>query len=120
MGGAGLAPAANQFGWRAYLGSRYGQDVPAYAAPARCAQFEDLPPTLLVVGGADGFFDEDLDYVNRLTHAGVLTDLLVLAGAPHGFDMMAPDARATADTAAAVGHWLATLFDRADDGVGGA
>jgi acetyl esterase/lipase len=113
-------PAANQFGWRAYLGSRYGQEVPAYAAPARCAQFEDLPPTLLVVGGADGFFDEDLDYVNRLTHAGVLTDLLVLAGAPHGFDMMAPDARATADTAAAVGHWLATLFDRADDGVGGA
>ena len=113
-------PAANQFGWRAYLGPRYGQEVPAYAAPARCDDFEELPPTLLVVGGADGFFDEDLDYVTRLTRAGVLTDLLVLAGAPHGFDLMAPGARATADTAEAAGRWLAARFARTDDRVGGA
>ena len=76
---------ANEFGWRSYLGDRYGTgDVPAYAAAARAADLSGLPPTLVVVGGADGFRDECIDYARRLGEAGVPTDLHVLAGLPHG------------------------------------
>jgi acetyl esterase/lipase len=78
-------PASTTFGWQSYLGDRYGQDdVPAYAAPGRCRDFTGLPPALVVVGGADGFRDENIAYASRLAAAGVLTDLHVLAGAPHG------------------------------------
>ncbi len=109
-------PAANELGWRAYLGPLYGEEVPAYAAPARATQLEGLPPTLVVVGGADGFFDEDLDYATRMTHAGVPVDLRVLAGAPHGFDLMVPGARATAETTGLLERWLRARWARDSDG----
>jgi acetyl esterase/lipase len=55
-----------------------------YAAPARAEDLSGLPPTLVIVGGADGFRDECIDYARRLGEAGVETDLRVLAGLPHG------------------------------------
>jgi acetyl esterase/lipase len=103
-------PKANGFGWRAYLGALYGGDVPPYAAPARATDLRGLPRSLLVVGGADGFFDETLAYASRLAHAGVPTDLRVYAGAPHGFDLMAPDARATRSALRDADTWLETTF----------
>ena len=48
-----------------------------------------LPPALVIVGGADGFRDEDIDYALRLNQAGVPTELHVLPGAPHGVQMFA-------------------------------
>jgi acetyl esterase/lipase len=75
---------ANTFGWRSYLGDLYGGDVPAYAAAARATNLAGLPPALVIVGGADGFRDEDIDYALRLNQAGVPTELHVLPGAPHG------------------------------------
>ena len=75
---------ANEFGWRAYLGERYGGDVPSYAAAARATDLNGLPPSLVIVGAADGFRDEDVDYALRLNQAGVPTELHVLPGAPHG------------------------------------
>ena len=78
---------SNTFGWRAYLGDLYGGDVPAYAAAARAADLAGLPPALVIVGGADGFRDEDIDYALRLNQAGVPTELHVLPGAPHGVQM---------------------------------
>jgi len=88
-------PSANQLGWRSYLGGLFGGDVPASAAPARASSLRGLPATMLLVGGADGFLDEDLEYARRLTHAGVPTEIRVFAGAPHGFDLMVPGARAS-------------------------
>jgi acetyl esterase/lipase len=99
-------PAANEFGWRAYLGPLYGGEVPAYAAPARETDMSGMAPTLMVVGGADGFFDEDVDYAVRLTRAGVPTDLRVFAGAPHGFDLMAPESRAAHAAIDVAEAWL--------------
>src|SRR4051812_25255164 len=62
---------SNGFGWRAYLGARYGQgDVPGHAAPAREKDLTGLPPTFMCVGGADGFRDEDVEYATRLNQAG--------------------------------------------------
>ncbi len=78
---------ANEFGWRSYLGDLYGGDVPAYAAAARATDLAGLPPALVIVGGADGFRDEDIEYALRLNQAGVPTELHVLPGAPHGVQM---------------------------------
>jgi acetyl esterase/lipase len=33
-----------------------------------------------------------MEYARRLVHAGVATELLVVPGAFHGFDLVAPDA----------------------------
>jgi acetyl esterase/lipase len=80
---------SNEFGWRSYLGERYGGDVPAYAAAARATDLAGLPPALVIVGGADGFRDEDIEYALRLNQAGVPTELHVLPGAPHGVQYFA-------------------------------
>jgi acetyl esterase/lipase len=81
---------SNTYGWRAYLGDLYGaSDVPAYAAPTRATDLTGLPPAFVIVGGADGFRDEDIVYALRLSEAGVLTELHVLPGAPHGVQMFA-------------------------------
>jgi acetyl esterase/lipase len=102
--------AANEFGWRAYLGALYGHDVPSYAAPSRVDSVEGLPPTLLIVGGADGFFDEDLQYAVRLTRAGVPTDIRTYAGAPHGFDVLAPDATSSRAALRDAEEWLQSVI----------
>jgi acetyl esterase/lipase len=100
-------PAANDFGWRAYLGeAKGGPDVPAYAAAARVTDLGGLPPTLITVGGADGFLDENVDYAMRLTHAGVETELRVYPGATHGFDSIAPHAGVTQRAKADIEVWL--------------
>ncbi len=76
---------SNTFGWRSYLGSRYGTDeIPAYAAAARADDLAGLPEAYVCVGGADGFRDEDIVYAMRLYGAGVPTELHVYPGAPHG------------------------------------
>jgi acetyl esterase/lipase len=79
---------SNTFGWRSYLGALYGtDDVPIYAAPARCTELAGLPPAFVSVGTIDGFHDEDVEYAMRLNHAGVPTELHVYPGAPHGYHM---------------------------------
>jgi acetyl esterase/lipase len=97
---------SNTFGWRCYLGERYGDDdLPAYAAAARADDLSGLPPTMVITGGADGFRDENIEYAMRLSHAGVPTDLCVIAGAPHGVQIYvgtSPERR----WARAVNEWL--------------
>lgn len=80
---------SNTFGWRSYLGSLYGGDVPAYAAPARALDLSGLPEAYVCVGGADGFRDEDIVYAMRLYDAGVPTELHVYPRAPHGVMLFA-------------------------------
>jgi acetyl esterase/lipase len=83
----------NAFAWRCYLGDRHGgDDVPAYAAPARAVDLARLAPAYLHVGGLDGFLHEDVDYAARLLAAGVSVELHVLPRVPHGFESVAPAA----------------------------
>lgn len=101
-------PSANTYAWTAYLGDAKGDpDVSPYAAPARATDLSGLPPAYVMVGSADGFVDEDVDYAERLRRAGVEVDLHVYAGGFHGFDGAAAGAplanRANADVSA----WLA-------------
>ncbi|MGH7434338.1 MAG: alpha/beta hydrolase, partial [Polyangiaceae bacterium] len=73
----------NITGWGALLGSRAGRDdVDSYAAPARATDLSRLPRTYLEVGQL---------YAQRL-QVHVPTELHVHPGAPHGFELFAPDA----------------------------
>ena len=101
-------PGSNVYGWKAYLGDAYGtDDVPIYAAPARAASLAGLPPTYILVGTLDGFLDEDLTYAQRLNHHGVPAELHVYPGAPHGFDLFAPDSALARRAIADLDAWLA-------------
>jgi acetyl esterase/lipase len=86
----------NLTGWDALLGpSRSRDEVPHYAAPARATNLSGLPEAYIDVGDLDILRDENIEYARRLTAAGVSTELHVLPGLPHGFEMVAPDAAAT-------------------------
>ncbi len=77
----------NRFGWESFLGTKAGGvSAPKGAVPARVANLGGLPPAFIGVGTLDLFCDEDIDYAQRLNQAGVMTELLVVPGAFHGFD----------------------------------
>jgi len=79
--------AKNLAAWEMYLGALYGGDVPQYAAPSRASDLRGLPPTYTIVGELDLFRDETIDYVARLSQAGVPTEFHLYPGCYHGFDM---------------------------------
>jgi acetyl esterase/lipase len=84
--------AANRYGWRSFLGEEPGgPTVPSAAVPARVDNLAGLPPAFIGVGSIDLFVEEDLDYARRLIEANVSTELLVVPGAFHGFDAIAPE-----------------------------
>ncbi|NHN29699.1 alpha/beta hydrolase [Paenibacillus agricola] len=82
--------AKNQLGWEMYLGEN--GEVSQYAAPARATDLSGLPPTYTCVGDLDPFRDETIDYVLRLTQAGVPTEFHLYPGCFHGFEEYFPTA----------------------------
>jgi acetyl esterase/lipase len=83
---------SNRAGWRAYLGRSPGApELPAYASAARRADLRALPPAWIGVGDLDLFRDESRAYAQRLERSGVAVARWEAAGAPHGFDVLAPD-----------------------------
>lgn len=69
------------------------EDGPSYyAAAARVPDVTGLPPTYIMTGALDLFRDECLIYARRLMEAGIPVDLAVFPGAPHGFELLAPNA----------------------------
>jgi acetyl esterase/lipase len=86
--------AANRFGWSSLLGIPAGSSsVPSGSVPARVKDLSGLPPTFIGVGSIDLFCEEDMEYAKRLALSDVRTELLVVPGAYHGFDVVARDAR---------------------------
>jgi acetyl esterase/lipase len=86
--------AANTFGWSSLLGVPAGSSsVPPGSVPARVKDLSGLPPTFIGVGSIDLFCEEDTEYAKRLAMSGVRTELFVVPGAYHGFDIVARDAR---------------------------
>lgn len=85
-------PADNRIGWRALLGHSPGTgNPPPTVAPARLKDFRGLPPAFVGVGDIDLFCDEDIEYARRLIAAGIQTELMVVPGAYHAFDVIAPE-----------------------------
>jgi acetyl esterase/lipase len=82
----------NITGWGALLGEAVGDaSVSPYAAPARAIDLSGLPPCYLEVGQLDIFRDEDLDYAQRLSAAGVTVEFHLRPGVPHEFETYAYD-----------------------------
>ncbi|MEJ2866976.1 alpha/beta hydrolase [Actinomycetospora sp. OC33-EN08] len=65
--------------------------------PNRAEDLGGLCPAVVIVGQNDPLRDEAVDYTWRLMRAGVPTELHVLPGLPHGFDVLVPGAQATRD-----------------------
>jgi acetyl esterase/lipase len=89
-------PASNRFGWSSLLGVPAGSRiVPAGAVPARVKNLAALAPAFIGVGSVDLFVDENIDYARRLIDSGVPTEVQIVPGAYHGFDIIAPQASAS-------------------------
>jgi len=111
IGTIGWNAQGNRFGWAALLGQPAGAArVPAGSVPAREPSLAGLPPTFIGVGAIDLFVDEDIAYAQRLIAAGVPAELLVIPGAYHGFDFIAPASQAAIRFDAAWKRALRTAF----------
>ncbi|MCL2200907.1 MAG: alpha/beta hydrolase [Oscillospiraceae bacterium] len=98
---------ANKLGWTALLGDNQGgENVSPYASPARATDLSGLPPALIDVGSAETFRDESISYANAIWYSGGQAELHVYAGAYHGYDGLAPNAKASQDTLEARRRWL--------------
>jgi len=98
---------SNGFGWDAYLGDA----DPGIAVPARRDDLTGLPPAWIGVGSVDLFHDEDLRYAERLRQAGVSCETVVIAGAFHGFDLVAPKTRVARRFFDSQCDWLRPLLE---------
>ena len=106
---------SNRFGWSSLLGQAAGgKSVPYGSVPSRVADLSGLPPTFVGTGSIDLFVAEDIDYAKRLLESGVQVELLVVPGAYHAFDTIAPDAPLTQQFRGARLAALRRAFSRAE------
>lgn len=71
--------------WSQYLVTSEGDDPDPLAVPLRQHVLAGLPDATVVAAGCDLLRDEAIEYVARLSSAGVGTRLHVVDGAVHGF-----------------------------------
>lgn len=84
----------NVTAWAAVLGESYGSlDIPVTSVAGRMTigEARDLPPAYIDVGDLDIFRDEIMVYSSKLLQGGVSTELHVLPGLTHAFDVLARD-----------------------------
>ncbi|KAL5042598.1 hypothetical protein BDW71DRAFT_189798 [Aspergillus fruticulosus] len=86
--------------------------VDMYTAPSRAESLKGLPPTLIDVGEADVFRDQDVEFAARLWRDGVSTELHVWPGAYHGFDVFVPSAEISKQAVATRLAWLKGLLGK--------
>lgn len=85
-------PQSNRFCWTSLLGIPAGSStVPFNSVPARVEDLAGLPPAFIGVGSIDLFAPEDIEYSRRLLEAGIPTELMVIPGGYHGFDIFCPN-----------------------------
>lgn len=74
--------------WKVYLRGSSTNPPPPYAAPLHRESFAGLPPAVVEVAEFDPLRDEGLLYAEALKAAGVPTEVHVVKGAPHGYDLV--------------------------------
>lgn len=111
----------NAFGWASYLKDLHAQDaeIPAYAAPARNADYSDFPPTITFVGEYEPFYWETVEYVRQLEAAGVDVAFKVYKKCTHGPDMIIPHSSLGQNSIAFSLDNYADFYDRYVEGSAG-
>lgn len=88
----------NKFAWEKLRGNKkISNEMLPYFSPAQAQNLKNLPPAFIYVGGLDLFVNEDLDYASRLIEAGITTELHLVPGLYHVFDMANPEAQQSKD-----------------------
>ncbi len=84
----------NEIAWKMYLGEDYGKEnISKYAVPLNEIDYTNLPPAHTFVGTEDPFYEDTLEYVNKLKKDGIETTYNIYNGAYHGFDLVAIDSK---------------------------
>ncbi|KAI9901117.1 hypothetical protein N3K66_002934 [Trichothecium roseum] len=111
--------ASNATAWAAALGQEELQDgaqadapVDGRFVPNRAADLAGLPPTWVDVGSADVFRDEAVEFASRIWAAGGQAELRVWSGCYHGFELIAPKARPSAEAVRGRNEWVKHIFGR--------
>ncbi|KAG8157392.1 hypothetical protein KVR01_012776 [Diaporthe batatas] len=91
--GGSFSSDDNKFAWGLVLAARAGtDDVSVYDAPARAQDLTTLPPAYIEAGSAEPFRDEAVQYASRMWECGGQAELHIWPGAPHSFNLIAPEA----------------------------
>lgn len=77
--------------WKMYLGGFDGTQPSYYAVPSLARDLSGLPPTYIVSCEYDPLRDESIEYARRLLSFAVQTQLVVIPGVPHGYDLIQSD-----------------------------
>ncbi len=80
----------NHAAWKRYLRGINGQEIPAYAVPARQTDYTNLPPAYTFICTAEPFYAETLTYIQNLKKAGVEATVDIYPNLFHAFDMLLP------------------------------
>jgi acetyl esterase/lipase len=106
-------PQANQYAWTSLLGVTAGsRHVPENAVPARVKDLSGLAPAFIGVGSIDLSAPENIEYAQRMMMAGNTVELVVVPGAYHGFDVLAPDASVSRQFATAWNEAIRRAFTK--------
>lgn len=85
--------SSNKYAWEVLRGGqKLSGKMLGYYSPTFAEDFANLPPAFIYVGGLDLFVNEDIDYAAKLTEANVDTELHVIPGLYHAFEIAAPEA----------------------------
>lgn len=98
----------NQKAWKAYLGDK---EPDAYASPSLREDFSSLPPTYAFVLDEELFYEETLEYVEKMREAGVHVDLDVYKGRVHAFDQWTPFTKKSRVAKKRFAKWLGAFLD---------
>ena len=79
----------NHHGWKLYLRDLYKTDkVPKYASPSKEIDYSNLPPCHTYVLDGEPFYQETVNYINKLKDANIDTKLNIYHGNFHAFDIL--------------------------------
>jgi acetyl esterase len=91
-----------------YLASETDRDDP-FASPILARDLEEIPPTILITGGADPLRDEGEAFVSLLRNAGVAVDHERFEGMIHAFLQMRGSLNASDVAIDRIAKWLSEL-----------
>ncbi|QFU77865.1 alpha/beta hydrolase [Halioglobus maricola] len=104
----------NKLGWGAYLAGlkRSGEEIPAYAAPARNSDYRGFPPTITFVGTLEPFYWETAAYVDALRSEQVDVAYEEYEGCYHAFDALGGQAEVSRKARAFTYDNFAAFYDK--------